>query len=106
MPRKADPVRKLVDAAMALAAEDGWHALDLAAIAEKAGVTLAVARGAIADKTDILKHFMAQIDAQVLETASVFNPTSRRCAASPRTWRATLPPRWRSPGRCCGPWNG
>jgi AcrR family transcriptional regulator len=70
MPRKADPVRKLVDAAMALAAEHGWHALDLAAIAEKAGVTLADARGAIADKTDILRHFMAQIDAQVLATAA------------------------------------
>ncbi|MCC2112530.1 MAG: TetR/AcrR family transcriptional regulator [Hyphomicrobiales bacterium] len=59
--------RKIIDALLALAAETPWHQIDLNAIADKAGITLAALRKGFSSKFEILEAFAAMIDAEVLE---------------------------------------
>lgn len=68
-PKTASPEdveARLIDAALALAARDGWRAASLAAIAAEAGVGLAAVYGRVADKTAILAALMRRIDRAVL----------------------------------------
>lgn len=74
-PRKT-PARKaaasklpdvILDAALALAAEQPWESVRLSDIAERAGVTLSDLRGVYDGKTDILAAFSRRIDRAVLD---------------------------------------
>ena len=57
---------RLVDAALSLAARQGWQRTGLAEIAAEAGLSLAEARAACASKLAILAHFHRRIDHAVL----------------------------------------
>jgi AcrR family transcriptional regulator len=57
---------KIVDALMALAAERPWEEVTLAAVAERAGVTLATLRSAFDGRTAMLAGFVRRIDEAVL----------------------------------------
>ena len=62
---------RMVDAAMALAAERGWRDLSLRDIAEASGLSLAAAYRACPSKLAILEAFMRRIDAEVLAEGAV-----------------------------------
>ena len=62
----ADPRDRVVDAFMALVAEHGLHAVELADIAGRAGITLAELRGLYPGRLAILADFSKRIDRQVL----------------------------------------
>lgn len=66
MVRKADIPRVAVDAALELAATNGWGATSLGDIAEAAGISLADLRRAYPSKIAILNAFAARIDEAVL----------------------------------------
>ena len=57
----------VLDAALALAAEQPWESVRLRDIAERAGVTLSDLRGVYDGKTDILAAFSRRIDRAVLD---------------------------------------
>ena len=57
---------RLIDAALAVAARDGWRAANPAAIATEAGVGLAALYDHIPDRTSILAGLMRRIDRAVL----------------------------------------
>ncbi len=67
---------KLIDAAMNLAAADGWHALSMDRamdrIAAEAGITLEDARGVFASSHALLEHFVDQIDRNALAECDQF----------------------------------
>ena len=64
---KPDPATRIVEAALALAAERGWRDLALADIAEAAGLPLAEVHGRFRSKQAVLAGFARMIDAKVLE---------------------------------------
>ena len=57
---------RAVRAAFDLAAERGWNKVTFTAIAERTGLSLADLRHEFTCKTDILKAFQAEVDAEVL----------------------------------------
>jgi AcrR family transcriptional regulator len=72
-PRQPEPPRDerqaVVDALMALAAERDWQDIELADIAERAGVSLSALRGLHPSKGAILAQFSRRIDQTVLDGA-------------------------------------
>ena len=60
---------KAVRAALELAAEGGWKSVTFAAIAERTGLSLADLRREFTCKTDLLKAFQSEVDAEVLAKA-------------------------------------
>lgn len=66
MARAVDPMKKVIKATLALAAENGWRDLTLEEIAAKSKVPLKDLRGLVRDKAQILERFAADIDAEVL----------------------------------------
>jgi len=66
MPRPK-PRDKIIDALMALAAERPWDEVTLEAIAERAGVTLAVLRASYEGRLAVLAAFVRSVDEKVLE---------------------------------------
>ncbi len=67
-PEEADPQRRMVDAALALSARQGWRRLSLADIAAEARLPLDKAYAATASKAAILDAFNRQIDREVLSS--------------------------------------
>src|SRR5688572_31439648 len=57
---------RAVRAALEIAAERGWNNVSFTAIADRTGLSLADLRREFACKTDILKAFQAEVDADVL----------------------------------------
>ena len=57
---------KAIKAALEIAAEQGWRAVTFPAIAERARLNLGELRGDYNCKSDILKTFQAEVDADVL----------------------------------------
>ncbi len=57
---------RAVRAALEIAAERGWNNVTFTAIADRTGLSLADLRREFACKTDILKAFQAEVDADVL----------------------------------------
>lgn len=64
---KASPETKLVDAALALAAEQPWNRVGMEAIAAAAGVSLREACGAFPEKACIVAAVIARNDAAMLD---------------------------------------
>ncbi len=60
---------KAIRAALDLAAERGWSELSLADIGQRAGLSLADLRREFACKSDILRAFQAEVDAETLAKA-------------------------------------
>jgi AcrR family transcriptional regulator len=69
MAKKADRAALIVDAALRLAARDGWQALSLAAIAAEAGISVLQLYAVFRSKTAILDAFHRRIDAAVIAGA-------------------------------------
>ena len=65
---------KAIVAALELATEGGWSSVTFPAIAERSGVSLADLRRDFTCKTDILRAFQAEIDADVLTKSKVATP--------------------------------
>ena len=70
---------KAVRAALELAAEGGWSAVTFAAIADRTGLSLADLRRDFTCKTDLLRAFQSEVDAEVLAKAK----PARRFRAGP-----------------------
>ena len=68
MARAADPMKKVIKAALKQAEDDGWRDLTLEAIAAKAKMSLADLRKVVRDKPQILEKFLEQIDVEVLDS--------------------------------------
>src|SRR5271170_1278730 len=68
-PAQATPEHRLVDAALALAARQGWRRTGLAEIATEAGLKLHEAYAIHRSKGAILRAFTRRIDAEVLSGA-------------------------------------
>lgn len=66
--RKADIPKRVIAAALKLAAERGWRRVSLHDIAEQAGVTLEELYGQFSSRDAILSAFVRGIDAQVLKS--------------------------------------
>ena len=66
MARRPDRARRILDAAMRLAAEKGWRELGLAEIAAGAGVPLSDVRAVLPSRWAILAVVAAQVDESVL----------------------------------------
>lgn len=66
MAKKNDRPARIIDAALKLAAERGWHAVSLAEIAEAAGLTVLQLYAVFRSKTAILEAFHRRIDEAVL----------------------------------------
>lgn len=68
MPRKSAtaPRERIVDAALALAAAEGWRDVTLSAIAAKAGVDLASVHAEFPVKASILDAWLRRIESRVL----------------------------------------
>lgn len=64
--KKADPAGRIVDAALALAARQGWARTSLAQIAEEAGLPLLDVYAHFRSKPAIFAAFLARIDRAVL----------------------------------------
>jgi AcrR family transcriptional regulator len=77
MPKRPDPADRLVDAALRLAAQQGWRATTLTDIAGEAGLTLAEAYRAMPSKTAMLDAFARRIDAEVLGADAVEEDSER-----------------------------
>jgi ubiquinone biosynthesis protein COQ9 len=60
---------KAVRAALELAAEGGWSAVTFAAISDRTGLSLADLRRDFTCKTDLLRAFQSEVDAEVLAKA-------------------------------------
>lgn len=67
MPRKADPEKKIVNAALALAADRGWSGLTLRDIAGEAKMSLAKVYEVCPSKAAILDAFALRVDAAMLK---------------------------------------
>lgn len=63
---RPDPEQQLIDAALALAAEEGWRNLSLAQIAVRAEMTLAEAGALAGSKERIFRLFQRRLDAATL----------------------------------------
>ncbi len=66
MARRSTTAERIIGAALALAAEQGWRRLSLAEIARGAGVSLVDAYATFPTKADILAAIIADTDRQVL----------------------------------------
>ena len=66
MAKKADRAALIVDAALRLAARDGWQRLSLADIAAEAGISVLQLYTLFRSKTAILEAFHRRIDAAVI----------------------------------------
>jgi len=66
----ADPLSRILAAAMDVAARIGWRRAALADIADAAGITLAALHARFADKAAILRGLVDHADAKVLEGAT------------------------------------
>ncbi len=64
---KPDPRRAAVDALMALVAEQGWRSVELPAVAQRAGMSLADLRDLFPSKGAMLAAFGRMLDREVLE---------------------------------------
>lgn len=64
--RQADPERRIIDAALDLAAEHGWARTSLGAIAKAAGIPPADLYARFPSKVAILRAYLAQIDEAAL----------------------------------------
>src|SRR5260370_19183666 len=69
MAKKADRAALIVDAALRLAAHDGWQRLSLADIAAEAGISVLQLYTLFRSKTAILEGFHRRIDAAVIARA-------------------------------------
>ncbi len=69
MPKKADIPKQIIDAAMGLAAERGWHDLSLSEIAAAAKVPLSRLHPVFPSKQAILNGLSRRVDAAVLAEA-------------------------------------
>ncbi len=65
---------RLVDAALALAAQEGWDAVDLPALARRAGVAPGLVYGFYDDPLDILTVWMRRVDRRVEEAVGAPDP--------------------------------
>ncbi len=65
-----ETIDRLIDAAFARAARDGWVALSMAEIAAEAGVTVAEAFAAASSKFAILDALLQRVEAQMLADAA------------------------------------
>ncbi|MFN4354727.1 TetR family transcriptional regulator [Parvibaculum sp.] len=70
MARKSDPEEKIINAAMKLAAAQGWRDLTLADIAKAAKLKLSEMPAHFPSRTAILAAYGRRIDARVLDEAS------------------------------------
>ena len=70
MARKSDPEEKIINAAMKLAAAQGWRTLTLHDIAKAAKLKLSEMPAHFSSKTAILAAYGRRIDARVLDEAS------------------------------------
>ncbi len=70
MPRKVDIEGKVIDAALKLAEAGGWRRLNLADIADEAGITLDKLYQAFRSKPAILAGFVRRMDVAMLEGAT------------------------------------
>lgn len=68
--KRADPLKHLVDAALALAAERAWATVSLADIAERAGLTLSAVHAHAPSKAHLVRAWLREVDAAVLAGAS------------------------------------
>lgn len=68
--KKTDPSDRVIDAALALAAERGWAGVSMADIAQSAKVPLANVLRFFPSKPSILNGFIRRIDSQVLAVTS------------------------------------
>ena len=66
MAKKSDIPRKIVDAALSLAAQQGWRDTSLVDIAEGAGISLADLHKHYASKTAIVRAYQRRVDDAVL----------------------------------------
>ena len=66
MAKKPDPAARIVDAALALAAREGWRRVSLAAIAAEAGMSVLELYAVYRSKAAILDGFHRRIDAAAL----------------------------------------
>jgi ubiquinone biosynthesis protein COQ9 len=65
---------KAIQAALELAAERGWRNVTFTAIAERSGISLADLRRDFTCKSDILRAFQAEVDAEVLAETKPATP--------------------------------
>jgi AcrR family transcriptional regulator len=70
MPKKSDRPSRIIEAALKLAAERGWHAVSLAEIAGEAGLTVLQLYAVFRSKTAILEAFHQRVDEAVLGGAA------------------------------------
>jgi AcrR family transcriptional regulator len=75
---QATPENRLIDAALALAARQGWRRTGLAEIAAEAGLSLAEAYSLHRSKAGILAAFLRRVDAEVLAGAGADADDARR----------------------------
>src|SRR5437763_11987884 len=68
-PARPAPAVRIVDAALALAAREGWRSISLAAIAAEAGMTVLELYAVYRSKTAILEAFHRRVDAAALAGA-------------------------------------
>ena len=66
MPKRPDTKRRIVDAALALAARQGWASTSLSAIASEADLPLLEVHGHFRSKAAIVEAFLSRIDTEVL----------------------------------------
>jgi AcrR family transcriptional regulator len=64
--KRADPLKRLIDAALALAAERPWASVSLADIAARADLNLSAVHAHARSKTHLVRAYMREIDAKVL----------------------------------------
>lgn len=81
-----DPGGRIIDAALELAAVEGWSGLSLARIAEAAGLTLAELHATFPSKGCLLDAFIRRIDRQVLAGG----PTDAADAARDRLFEVLM----------------
>jgi AcrR family transcriptional regulator len=70
MPKKPDPRQRIIGAAFALSARQGWRATSLAGIATEAKLPIIEVYGHFRSKSAILEAFRRRIDAAVLSGAA------------------------------------
>ncbi len=70
MPKKTDRPSRIIDAALKLAAERGWHAVSLAEIASEAGLTVLQLYAVFRSKAAVLQAFHRRVDEAVLGGAA------------------------------------
>jgi AcrR family transcriptional regulator len=69
MPKRPDPARRILDAALALAARQPWRRTSLADIAAEAGMPILAVHDVYRSKAAILDAFRRRIDGEVLAGA-------------------------------------